>query len=84
MSAGEFGHWLAFFEQEPPASQVGLVQWAELLAAVYNGPRTKRGNALWMASDFAGTPWAPPKTPKRASGQDARAHIKALKAARGG
>jgi hypothetical protein len=84
MSASEFGRWRAFFEQEPVGPGVSMAQWAELMAALHNGPLRKASKALWTAADFTRAPWAPPPAaPKPATGADARRYLEQLKRKRG-
>jgi hypothetical protein len=82
MSASEFGTWLAFFEEEAIGPGVHVALWAELMAALHNGPATRKDKRRWQPEDFARPRWAPPAAPVKAStkGSAARAHIAALKA----
>lgn len=81
MSAGEFGNWLAFFEEEPFGHGPTLTMWSELMAALHNGPLTKKSKALWQAAEFARPLWRPrePAQAKRpTTGADVRAHVRSL------
>lgn len=83
MSAGEFGRWLAFFEEEPIGCGSQLELWAQLMASINTGPIFKKGG--WLAKDFAKPMWAPPQPEPPAQAKkpttitDLRAHVKALK-----
>jgi hypothetical protein len=52
MSAQEFGLWLAWFDQEPcdPASFAQM--WAQQMAALCNGPLTRRDKRMFSSEDF--------------------------------
>lgn len=83
MSAAEFGRWLAFFEAEDAGPKAERRQWAAMMAALHNGPLTKKTKKFWTTGEFL--PQAqvgPPVGPKPATGADARAHIAAQKAAK--
>lgn len=81
MSASEFGNWLAFLEEEPTGAGPLLSLWAELMAALHNGPIVKKSRARWIASDFARARWtAAAASPTRKTGlADLRKHVQALK-----
>ncbi len=52
MSAEEFGLWLAWFDQEPcdPASLAQM--WAQQMAALCNGPLSRKDKRLFQADEF--------------------------------
>lgn len=52
MSAQEYGWWLLWFDQEPcdPASFAQM--WAQQMAALCNGPLTRRDKRMFQANDF--------------------------------
>lgn len=62
MSALEFAHWQAFWEEEPIGPHAGLHQIAALLAAHANGPlKAPAGRKAWAPSDFTPRLWEPPQ-----------------------
>ncbi len=80
MGAGEFGRWLAFLAEEELGPTAGRTRHAELLAALHNGPLTRKSKVLWTAAEFTPRPWTPaaargPVKPKAATGADARAFL---------
>lgn len=81
MSASEFGNWLAFLEEEPIGTGPLLSLWAELMAALHNGPIGKKGRGRWVASDFARARWVATSTAttRKTGIAELRKHIQALK-----
>lgn len=81
MSAGEFGHWLAFFEEEPIGHGPTLTMWSEVMAALHNGPIAKTSKTVWKPSEFARRLWQP-REPAQArrptTGAEVRAHVRSL------
>ena len=80
LGAAEFGRWLAFMAAEELGPAAERARHAELMAALHNGPLTRKSKALWSAAEFAPRPWAPaaarvPAKPKPATGADARAFL---------
>lgn len=55
MSAEEFGLWLAWLDQEPcdPASFAQM--WAQQMAALCNGPLSRKDKRLFLADEFLPT-----------------------------
>lgn len=81
MSAGEFGNWLAFFEEEPVGHGPALKMWSELMAALHNGPTSKVNKTLWRPAEFARKLWQPREAvqaKKPTTGADVRAHVRSL------
>lgn len=81
MSAQEFGWWLAWFDQEPcdPASLAQM--WSQQMAALYNGPLTRRDKRMFRADDFLPSDrWRqePDAPPKQMSRQETAAALKAM------
>lgn len=82
MSAQEFGLWLAWFDQEPcdPASLAQM--WAQQMAALFNGPLTRRDKRMFRADDFLPSDrWKVPdetKPDNQMSRQETAAALKAL------
>jgi len=60
ISAEEFTEACVYLREEPldPALLSAL---AEMLAALANGPLTKRDKTLWSAADFLATRWQLPQ-----------------------
>ena len=60
LSAQEFEHWRVIMKAEQLHPRVAQLRHAQLLAAVYQGPSTRKGvRRPWLASDFmAPDPWA--------------------------
>lgn len=57
MTAAEFGHWIAFWAEEPtsPAALLGHV--ARLLAAAANGALKPPSGRMWQPADFQRALW---------------------------
>lgn len=68
MSSSEFSLHLAYWRREPTGPAGEMFKWAALMAAVLNGPLTRRDKRLFKAADiWDGTQWTPPPpepTPK--------------------
>lgn len=81
MSAHEFGLWLAWLDCEPcdPASLPHL--WAQQMAALCNGPLTRRDKRMFRPSDFFDPDrWKaePEQPPKPMSRRDTAAALRAM------
>lgn len=80
MSAEEFGLWLAWFDQEPcdPASLAQM--WAQQMAALCNGPLTRKDKRSFQANDFLPADrWqVEAELPKPMSRKDTAAALKAM------
>lgn len=65
LSAQEFEHWRVIMKAEQLHPRVAQLRHAQLLAAVYQGPSTRKGvRRPWLASDFmAPDPWADSPVP---------------------
>ncbi|RYF82068.1 MAG: hypothetical protein EOO29_08370 [Comamonadaceae bacterium] len=71
MSAQEFEQWAVMYRMEGWLPQARALAHAQLLAASYQGPSTRRGRGAWVASDFLPPePWAPPAPRKVMKGAD--------------
>lgn len=80
MSAEEFGLWLAWFDQEP-CDPMSLAQmWAQQMAALCNGPLTRKDKRMFQAGDFLPADrWqVEAEPPKPMSRQDTAAALKAM------
>jgi hypothetical protein len=64
MGSAEFSHWLAFLDAEPIGSHGDLQRWAALMAAIANGPLTKRDKSAFRVADFLVDPWQEAPKPK--------------------
>jgi hypothetical protein len=82
MGSREFTNWLEFMHEEGLGPAAQLQQWAESMAALFNGPMTRKSGKPWTAADFMPRPWKQPEAPKPASGKDARAFVRQQRALR--
>lgn len=58
MSAAEFLEWQVMYQAEGLAPAAGRLQHAQVLAALHNGPLTRRDKALWRTGQFMlADPW---------------------------
>lgn len=71
MSAQEFQHWRVMYRTEGWHPRSAQMRHAQVLAATYQGPSTRRGSKQWLAADFLPPdPWAPPAPRKFMKGRD--------------
>lgn len=82
MGSREFAGWLEFMREEGVGPAAQLEQWAEMMAALFNGPMQRKSRELWTARDFMPRPWQQPEQPKPASGKDAAAFVRKQREAR--
>ena len=91
LSAQEFEHWRVIMKAEQLHPRVAQLRHAQLLAAVYQGPSTRKGmRRPWLASDFmAPDPWAESPVPgapgpvrRVTKGRDVLAFARASQASR--
>lgn len=57
LSGLEWAEWMVFMAEEGVLPVVGDVRHAEILAALHNGPLTKRDRNLWSAKDMMRKRW---------------------------
>jgi hypothetical protein len=67
MSAEEFAEWFVMFTAEELHPSADRLRHAQMLAALHNGPLTRRGKRLWAPSEFLRDPWEQPKPKVRPS-----------------
>jgi len=79
MSSSEFGLWLEFMHEEGLGPAGEQQQWAQLMAALWNGPMTRKGGRIWTGADFLPQPWRKPEAAKPATGASALAFARKLK-----
>lgn len=80
MGSSEFGHWLEFLAAEELGPDADRNRWGQLMAALMNGPLTRKDKGLWKAAEFLPKPFAPPPEPlKPTTGASPAAFAKALK-----
>lgn len=79
MGAREFGQWLVFMHEEGLGPAAEQHRWAEMMAALWNGPMQRKGGGNWRAGEFLPRPWRPVEPPKPATGANARAFLARLK-----
>lgn len=61
LSAREFSQWLLWMDAEQVGPAWDTLRHAQLLAALHNGPMSKRDKSAFKASEFVpANPWAPP------------------------
>lgn len=83
MSAQEFAHWRVMYSREQWHPLVGQMRHAQLLAATYQGPSTRKGKRAWSAADFMGAdPWAPAPEPRRLKGAEVIAWVRGMQSRR--
>ncbi|MEO8153562.1 MAG: hypothetical protein ABI605_10870 [Rhizobacter sp.] len=66
MGSYEFELHMALDEEEATGPDQLPRMWAHLMAAIANGPLTKRSGDKWQATDFMGPSWVPPPPPPTA------------------
>jgi hypothetical protein len=78
LSAREFEEWKVYIRREQLHRGAGRLRHAQLLAAAYQGPSTKRDKKPWLAADFLPKdPWASAVAPAT-TGQTAAQRMRAL------
>lgn len=88
MSAQEFAQWSVMFSAEELHPSWARLRHAQLMAALHNGPLTRRGNKLWAAIEFLRDVWKrpdpkkPAPTPEQIAAQVAS--INSMRRSRGG
>ena len=61
MSAQEFGEWMVFLEREQLMPEADRLRHAQTLAALHNGPLTRKDGAMWTFGQLLPAPaWALP------------------------
>lgn len=58
MSAEEFEEWSVMFNAEDLHPAAARIRHAQLLAALHNGPLTRKGKKLWLVTEFLRDPWS--------------------------
>jgi hypothetical protein len=87
MTAEEFEEWRVIFTIEQLHPALDTQRHAQLLAALHNGPLTRKDKKLWRTDEFAlPDPWARPKPRARRATQPTpeqlRAQVQSLNARR--
>ena len=60
ISAQEFAEWQIVFAHEQLHPGVWRMRHAQVMAALYTGPATRKGGGQWRAGDFmSDEPWRP-------------------------
>lgn len=78
MSAWEFEHWRVMYRMEGWHPRAAQMRHAQVLAAAYQGPSTRKDRAAWVAAHFMpADPWAPPSPRKVMSGREVMAFTRA-------
>lgn len=78
MTAQEFGEWMVFYQREQLHPAAGRMDRAQQLAAVHNGPLTRRDKQMWRAADFMPLdPWVPQPEPASPTVQQLAAQVEA-------
>jgi hypothetical protein len=82
MSAQEFGEWITYFTAEQLHPSVDRLRHAQAIAALHNGPLSKKDGTLWATAHFMPPdPWAPPPAPPAApSAAELAAQVAAINA----
>lgn len=64
MSALEFAHWQAFWEEDLASPEDEAWRFAAQMAMAANGPlKVPNGRSAWSPADFMPKRWQPPKPP---------------------
>lgn len=83
MSAQEFGEWMIFFDREQLMPDAQRLSHAQTLAALHNGPLTRKDGAMWNCTQLLPLdPWAPPQadTPSEPTPEQLAAQVAAINA----
>lgn len=64
MSAREFALHQAYMRRIPTGWEGVSLLWARAMAALLNGPMTRKDKAAWRAEHFVADPWAPAQPAK--------------------
>jgi hypothetical protein len=65
MSAEEFAEWSVMFSAEELHPSAERFRHAQVMAALHNGPLTRKSKKLWDAAEFMRDGWKAPEAKKR-------------------
>jgi hypothetical protein len=82
MSAQEFAQWSVMFTAEELHPSAGRLRHAQVMAALHNGPLTRKGNKLWETQEFMRDPWAAPKAKPKFTPAQIAAQVASLNSSR--
>lgn len=83
MSSEEFEEWSVMFSAEELHPAADRIRHAQLLAALHNGPLTRRAKKLWGATEFLHDRWEAPKDkPRRLTPAQVAAQVASFNAMR--